>query len=242
VIDGPNPRGETLPFWVEGNGQKALAKPGKAMAFNCAAHEKIAFDLAYELSLPVPAVQLWKRGPDFEELWCCVVMELPNAVTLDVLLPSLSTDKRAPARLAASRALAFELWIGAMDRGPRNMLAYKQGQEIGFACVDFSRAFDRNVAFLADDVLAQSEIGRIAHELGGVVKSETCRVASDIAALSDRRIQSIVSRIPEEFLPEKMAMLIAERLCQRKSKLGEILARHLATHQRATDADTIGKS
>src|SRR5690242_14723948 len=62
---GPVGEGESASINVENQGGlRGIAKPGqpKVDGVRRAAHEKIAFDLAHMLELPIPPVVLWDRG------------------------------------------------------------------------------------------------------------------------------------------------------------------------------------
>ncbi len=126
IAKGPVGEGESqseVVECVERNGARGVAKPGPPIAsdLSCrAAHEKLAFDLAHSLELPVAPVVLWSDGLGHPYMrgrsisaWCFPQsMKWDYAQSTGILTPELIVS----ASDVSSAMRVFHSWISDTDR------------------------------------------------------------------------------------------------------------------------------
>ncbi|MBS0263114.1 MAG: hypothetical protein JSS02_14315 [Planctomycetes bacterium] len=198
-----------------------------------AAKEKIAFDLSILCDINVPPVVLYHREnppPGESPLACLSLVCYPKLYMWgDVFTLSSSNGGLLPhsqssveqALAAVSGTVAFDAWLGNDDRNNGNnaLLGYETAginpTGLGeFLFIDFSNtmtwsepqaAFARlNVPPLFANALNQTRI------------KETI---TKIAAIDDAKIESIVNRIPDNYLQPTQKTRISAGLISRKARL-----------------------
>ena len=222
-------------------GRQAYCKPWTIVGHHAAAREKIAGDLACDLSVNVPPVALVRwAGTGRPEQVCLSLRMFPAQrpwaqakYTLSGVAPSaVGQGKRlmdqAVAR-AAARAFVFDTWVEQLDHegpvGPSNILF---GTEHDFSAGDFVFIDYEKSLFVGEKVKEPTKPAPFPFELRyRMDRAEASQAVSDIEALPDDVIIEIVRRIPADFLPVDEAQRIQGRLIERKPELRTALARHL---------------
>jgi hypothetical protein len=232
--DEERPKGEAQGFFVRSGTLRAFLKPSRCDPpyTKCprAAHEKIASDLAHDLSLPIPPVLLIDGKacggnesaaalslvmfPEFHK-WSSV-MDHPRASPIaHSVLRSSSTDW--------SGILAFDTWVTNTDRSNENNLLLGTSADVN---QDSTRPFFCDYAFsMIQATWPEGSWKTIAAPpflpvLTQFVDTTALSNAIErIATLTDANIQTIVARIPSTHLSDEHKALIIEGLCFRKTKL-----------------------
>jgi hypothetical protein len=222
-------------FWVTVPPYRGYAKPLAGGRVNphlhpVAALEKIASDLAYEVSLPVPPVALWQRtnatanepkhhavsAPPFEQVlrWG----EITKVAGVYAAVAPLVVD-------ALSAIVAFDTWLQCEDHAgnPGNLLISTEAgppAKAHIAPIDYSYSMihkwrgsyrDNFVAPMYDNTL--------------VANIAVVREAIDaICGVSDHTIDRIVSRLPDPFISATDKARIIEGLEYRRDHLHQTLA------------------
>lgn len=187
-----------------------------------AAHEKIAFDLAHWLDLPVPPVILW--GKDMSQYVrgrSISAWAFPRAAKWDdanrfgLLTPELI----ASAGPVVSAMRVFHTWISDTDRkSDHTQVDLDSADVLGVAFIDhaFSMSYqwrqpDAPIGACPPYMPAPEDRGTMLH------------VAELICQAPDVQIERIVNRIPAGYLPPVEREHVLENLKGRKGKLRTIL-------------------
>ncbi len=190
------------------------------------AHEKIAADLAHEVGVCVAPVVLWKT-PDgnarfaisarafaqYEHWETAQELGLVSADVLEALLPALAAG------------YVFHNWIGDTDHnGSDQNLVFSTtdaaASKPAIAFVDHSRSMSQR--WKRDgrlDVLQNSYY--VAPEQLPLILQQAA--LNRILSLSSARIDEVVHRVPEDFLPSPIRDIICRCLKSRKSELKNLV-------------------
>jgi hypothetical protein len=233
----PNQRGGTGAILVicTETGHRAWMKPSTTEQDNpySPAKEKIAADLAHDLSLPVPPVLLFRRPPLEEggvHLPVCLSLEsYPRHADLSAVVNVGQKDggmtPDAPAdvkgRFGGSGFIAFDAWLDNDDRdiGENIILGYEldQTQAKELMYIDCAN----NLMWHHDDcdlrIFRQVKVLPFLETL--FEPDAARRVAEQIRDLPDEAVAEIVNRIPDDFLDDQTRNLIRMWLLSRKKTL-----------------------
>lgn len=226
---GPVGEGESQSMWVENEtGLRGVAKPGQPKRDNerRAAHEKIAFDLAHLLELPVPPVVLWDRGDTVDAglRWASISarafaqgMKWNEAQAQNLLSQTAISSVLS----IASAMRVFHTWLADSDRKADHVQVDLASPEAALG-----------VAFI-DHAFSMSHVWKAANCDGGVCRSDVLPVPEDpdairatadrIAGLAPASIEEIVNRVPLGFLPEPERGHIISNLLGRRGRLKALL-------------------
>lgn len=200
-----------------------VAKPGppKAQDDWCrAANEKLAFDLAHMLDLPVPPVLLWNEGMPAQFKRGRSISAWAFGHPLDWDKAPITEPMCESARPLFSAIRVFHAWISDGDRGPHNSLVNQDSLagELELAFVDH----DNGMSYVWDT--ENSPLGP-SHEYMPVRRMQEVMVqtADRIAALPDQEVQWVVERIPGPYLPEPKRKYVLSNLLSRKGRLRAML-------------------
>jgi hypothetical protein len=226
---GPVGEGESQSVRVSNsNGVLGIAKPGPAKGKDkcCrAAHEKLAFDLAHTLGLPVPPVILWADGMPNNYVvgrsisaWAFPQTAKWDEANNQGIITEKLKDSAGP---IVSAMQAFHTWISDTDRKSDHVQVDldSAGDKLGLAFID--HAYSMSHVWKGPDHKA-GPCGKYmpAPESPTVIR-ETC---NRIAAFPETQISQLVNRIPLTYLPEPQRGYILQNLISRKTRLQTILA------------------
>ena len=230
--------GEAGGYFVQADGfpRRGYLKPVKphsdAATVSRAAREKIAADLAHDLGLPVPPVQLvhLDDAPDGCEKAVAVSLIMYPVQHSWSLVRQLDLTEHPTGQAVAqvlgecSPMLVFDTWVDQTDHAdhPHNIVwGYNpenlSDSKIIFLDFAFSMGFNgswndsgwRNIKVagfpkMMKNMLCPGDIRRTIHE---------------ICTMDDDNICDIVTRIPQSHLDDSQKGLIIEGLCGRKALL-----------------------
>jgi len=225
---GPIGEGESQSIRVEhvNAGLIGVAKPGAAVAHdtNCrAAHEKIAFDLAHGLELPIPPVILWGKdiGAPYARGRSISAWAFPQAKKWDEAqrLAALTPELIASAGPVVSAMRVFHTWISDTDRkSDHTQLDLDSIDVLGIAFID--HAFSLSYQWKQSD----APVGACpAYMPAPETRDIMIQIADRIAGVSDAEIERIVNRIPVGYLALQEQPHIVANLQSRKGKLSALL-------------------
>jgi hypothetical protein len=221
----PVAKGKSKSWRVRNNldGMKAVAKPGLPRAAEDgdfrAAHEKLAFDLACLVPLPVCPVVLWPK--DIGEIYkvgrSISCWAFPRGVKWSAaeargLISAVHRKSVAP---IVSAMHVFHTWIGDGDRKTDHV----------FVNLD-SPPGRLEIAFFDHDSAMHGSWDRPnAEYLPGVPEDRavTLETAQHIAGLADEDIARLVDRIPAAYLPHAPKLEILHNLLARRGNLPSLL-------------------
>jgi hypothetical protein len=218
--------GESEVFKVQNqSGLYAYAKPSHDLHSDTprAAHEKIASDLAYDIKLPVPPVQIWRSGPkDRGGLFALSLMGFDQPMDWNVAVERRLVNEAicksvAPAISACD---VFHTWIGDLDRKSEHVQIDLDAADsnMGISVIDHAyamthiwRSDQKHPLHLCETKLAGVDKNRAAiHYIVG--KIERCRNDS---------IKDICARVPGEFLSDAQREAIVSNLITRRDEIGD---------------------
>jgi len=170
-------------------------------------------DLAFHLKLPVPPVVLWERADatDSQWRWCSIsAWAFPGARKFSEVGGNVPVEHRGRAQTALSAMVAFDAWVGVEDRNNDNLVVdgdYKSEQPT--AHIDYSWSLSKQ--------WTKGHYPRTVHNsytgpFGGLCQDDQKAMVDRIAGLDKGTIETIVSRIPEVFLPKECAEIIIDGL------------------------------
>jgi hypothetical protein len=233
----PVNEGESGAIRVENltNPMRGIAKPGptKAAETNLcrAAHEKIAFDLAFLLQLPVPPVLLWRRcAPSRYRRGRCISAEaFAESFSWEEASSRrmISSVQKANAAPIFSAMRAFHVWISDHDRNCGQVrYDIRCGSDTpALAFVDHTYSMSWTWSNATPDIPLSSpsreKLSR--NNLPDLMPGVTSEVADAIARLPNEKIEDVVNRIGEPYLPLEVKTLILCKLLDRKIKLSKVL-------------------
>jgi hypothetical protein len=221
-------RGESDPIRVENcrTGMRGVAKPGPRKAaqdyFCRAAHEKLAYDLAYLLELPVSPVVLWRDGAPARykrgrsiSAWAFEQSEIwKTADDLGLISPA----QKEAARPTISAMRAFHIWIGDVDRGTRQIRINLADGEFQLSFIDHSCS----MSFLWNSDDHDTPTLPTYFPLPDL-RDVMVETAGRIAALPISQIENLVMRIDQQYLPDAERGYILSNLVRRRTRLPDIL-------------------
>jgi hypothetical protein len=223
--------GESYPVRVENcrTGRKGVAKPGPRKAARedlCrAAHEKLAYDLAYLLDLPVSPVVLWPEGAPEQykrgrSISAWAFEQSATWKTADEW--GIISHRQMEAALPIVSAMhAFHIWIGDLDRNTSQFCINLAPQDEGALELSFfDHSFSMSYYWNSDDTDTPNLPNEFALPRMREVVMET---AGRIKALSDDEIERLAMRIKEPYLPDNKRRYIISNLLRRKAKLQDVL-------------------
>jgi hypothetical protein len=224
---GPIGEGESQAIRVcNAAGLVGVAKPGQPKTDDIAraAHEKIAFDLAHTLELPVPPVILWDRGDVHaaNRYLSISAWAFKNAMKWDAAQGKgfISDASRASAGEAVSAMRVFHTWISDSDRKSDHTqvdVDSPDGQ-LGVAFID--HAYSMSYGWkIPNAVAGPCPAYMPAPELRDVMAN----TADLIAALPESEISRIINRVPVSYLPDGSRAHILANLLFRRRNLRTIL-------------------
>ncbi len=228
---GPVGEGESQSIEVKNKVDRMMgvAKPGPARGVDVdhyrAANEKLAFDLAHLLGLPVSAVGLlsrdmpgnYKRGRAISS-WAFPQAKKWNVADSEGLLTSGFKQASAP---IVAMMRAFHTWIGDADRKADHIIVDLSSPE-----TDPRLAFIDHGHSLSYTFKAPNHAGTVCpHYLGGVPEDSDAlaAAAAAISGVPDAEIERVVNRIPGSYLPDPAKAHIVSNLSQRKGGLRSLI-------------------
>lgn len=201
-------------------GHRGACKPAVgADGTLCAAHEKIAADLAHQLKLSVPACCLW-TDPATGKHYSISMWAFSQAETWQAANVVLSRKflENASATFAAARV--FHTWIGDHDHANHggNVIVDLNSSEDapGVAFIDHSFSMSRLPGFDTDPV-QKLGIHYVPPDLENV--PAIGQMCDYINALEEDMVKDTVGRVPAAFLPSDKADLIIRGLLKRRQEL-----------------------
>lgn len=207
----------------ESDGLLGTAKRAVASDGNCrAAHEKLAFDLAHLLDLPVPPVVLWNRDPEAigNELFAISAhvfaksLEWPEACKDS----RLSESKKMSVSRVMSAMIVFHVWIndGNQDN-PDHILVDKGSLDERLAIAFIDHAGSMQGAYWGE-TLASDCFMPLPRDWDAMMAT-----ADEIGQLAESEIRDLVARIPCGYLPKPEDQQILTNLLKRKARLRTLI-------------------
>jgi hypothetical protein len=228
---GPIGEGESASIRVQNefNAMVGVAKPGPPKAAetdHCrAAHEKLAFDLAYAAELPVGAVVLWdeamtaqyRRGRSISSWAFPEAIKWSEADRSRLITPA----SKIGAGYVISMMRVFHTWIGDTDRKGDHILLDINGPD-GDPRVAF---IDHGHSMSLTWKTPNAASGPCPNYLPDVpeVRDAMIEAADRIAAIENAEVERLVNRIPAAYLPDPHRGHILQNLMARKGTLRTIL-------------------
>lgn len=238
--------GESEGFYVVTKGfpRRGYLKPGKLLpdaAQKCrAAREKIAADLACDLDLPVPPCVLWRRNGIASNEGGCVaitLVEFAAEIPWDAVATREATDHPA-AELALARVfsecsamLAFDTWLDHDEHGdsrPANIVwGYNPDQPSAsrILFLDYATAMGADGTWGAGQWRSVQEARFPSILLKTLDMTQLDEALDKILRLDSVRVESIVHRIPDDFLPPAQKLVLTQGLLGRRKLLSDVLHR-----------------
>lgn len=207
-----------FPVVAPGFPGRGFLKPGIAIVDSqrksYAAREKIAADLAHDLSLPVPPAVLWRRKEHWEEVEPRVVVSLYLYLeSIDWALveyagkrPLNLDEGEARVLLAAtSGMLAFDTWVDQHEHGPPypgNLVwGYnRQARDSKIVFLDYASALGADGSWTEEGWRTVSAPAMQPLLRANLQPELLERAVASIENVTDESISSIVQRIPDDFL------------------------------------------
>jgi hypothetical protein len=200
-----------------------------------AANEKIVADIAHELDLPVSPVLLYRRSdapPGYEQRTCLSLVTHARAWRWGSVIGA-NLDGPILALVCSVLAkdcgiIALDTWIGQTDRNNEGnaliVLNPDRPADARFTFLDSANALGhgdiwndlsrRELALPSFPTLLTSSVD--VHVLRRTIKA--------IEDLPAHRIETIVRRIPEDYMTSDRQAIVVATLNERKGKLREFLA------------------
>jgi hypothetical protein len=199
------------------------------------AHEKIAYDLAYELNLPVPPVLLYRRPEICDEKRACVSMfAYPEIFTwhqIQSALPGMSAADRKKIdddMQASSGILAFDYYVGQTDRAnPLNIVWGSDATKniSGFCFIDYSFSMNHDGAWSGDkwQTLVHLNLPAGFFDAGTVDITIVRNAVTAIESLPDDKIVEIVNRIDGDYLSGTYRRELLNGLLNRRALVRNVI-------------------
>lgn len=218
------------------NSLKAYLKPTSKCPPNHprAALEKIASDIAYELDLPVPPVQLYRRTvtiPEEEHRTCLSLQIYPLYYEWDKILDlsALEPIVRGIINTSLSNSsglIALDLYLAQTDReSGRNVIwgTYGSNSEYsGFVFLDFANSMNYNNHWVNQGWnRINPRIPKIM--LDSINKVILAQTTEKIRNLSENILTAIVNRIDPEFLNTENKEIILTGLTKRRTLVADYI-------------------
>ena len=224
TLGPPIGRGEAGSFHATSDkGCRGACKPAfAANGIARAAHERIASDLARELTLPVPAVCLW-TDPVTGELYSISAWAFAQALTWGEVATRLSATFMQNVASTFSAMRVFHSWIGDTDHNnnPGNVVVDVTSNDNlpAIAFIDHAFSMSCNANFHTD-ALAALPLCYVPTVLLDAAATET--VVRAINGLDSKFIEHTVRRIPSPFLPPDRGTAIISGLMKRRVELAPV--------------------
>lgn len=227
-------QGESEGFFVGCGGHDGYAKPSKAKRDQVprAAHEKIAADLACDLSLPVPPVLLWERsGVAAGEETKCAISYVPFNPAHKwghiAAMPATATRLSQALTNAASAMAALDTWLDNRDRAanPGNLIVNGDGivEPVRYAYIDYSYSMSYG--------WKDGPVPPVAGVIGPyppTVKVDISVLAASVQAIESLHadvIKEVVGRIPDAFMTPVRRAVVIDGLLKRRTDLRAALSK-----------------
>jgi hypothetical protein len=217
--------GESGSFHIASpDGKRGACKPAFAGDTTPrAAHEKISSDLAFQLSLPVPAICLW-TNPSDQSRYAISAWAFSQAMTWGEVATRLTPTFMKNAVPAFSAARVFHTWIGDTDHGgnPGNVLVDVASDENNPRVAFIDHAF--SMSHVGDFRDGPVRAVPFSYLPGMSIDGEaTNKMIGKINQLEATMIENIVRRIPDPFLPAARVDAILAGLLRRRGELSALL-------------------
>ena len=226
IEQGPIGEGESQSIRVINKitGFKGVAKPGPILGSQSgycrAAHEKLAFDLACLIGLPVCPVLLWSRdAPHIYRVGRSIsAWAFPQSEKWDTAMIQglISPNQMEGAAAVHSAMRVFHTWIADTDRRQDHVHfdLSSPPNEAHTAFIDHSNS----LSFSWGEV--NCPVNLVAPYMPGDTHAETlAATAHIIAAIDEKEITRLVDRIPQFYLPEPQRTNIIRNLLDRRIPL-----------------------
>jgi hypothetical protein len=213
--------GEAGSFHItSAEGRRGACKPAfGANSVPRAAHEKIAADLAFQVKLSVPPCSLW-REPHSGSLYSISNWAFPQAMMWRDVAPKLSATFKKNAAPPFSAARVFHTWIADTDHNGNDgnvIVDVTKGEDFpGIAFIDHAYSMSIGPDFATAPV---QPLGFHYIPQDHFDADATAKMVRYINDLEATMIESIVRRLPLEFLPPDRAEVIIKGLLKRRPEL-----------------------
>jgi hypothetical protein len=218
-------------------GRRAYLKPLKKSGHRRAAREKIAFDLAFELGATVPPVVLAENSrSDARERNVAVSLILyPQQFSwgqMKIFLaePDGEVASTVASRIHADAASAFVLdtWLGQTDHDDHdsNIIFGYEGSEYAegrFIFLDYAFSMGVTGGWSDEKYLPCHPAAFPKRMLAELRPGEVASALERADSIDEEVVRSIVTRVPDDFLPPAEKETICSGLLARKPKLAEAL-------------------
>jgi len=233
LVEDPNPtrwletgeqlNGESRSFVVrcDSISFKVAAKPAISSSGNCrAVHEKLAFDLANILCVPVPPVILWDRGEACNDhrLFALSAYVVQDGAPMDeAFVRGLSGDARAELGQILSASALFCIWInnGNMETPGHILVNHSSRLAIEASIIDHAGAMqgpEWGTKFPTPPYLPVA-----------VEKQAVDKAASDIRNINDDAIAWLIDRIPGNYFVGAHREDVRRNLIARKRGIYDLI-------------------
>jgi hypothetical protein len=220
--------GEAGGYRVTSGTSNAYAKPSKAdPATPRAAHEKIAADLAHDIGVPLPGALLyrWPTLPSGcgEQLVALSLIPFLTAHKWATIkaAPPFEAQLKQELREAASVLVVFDTWLGNTDRAnDGNLLVSKaaaDGSPTQFAYIDYSFSMSYPWQQHGFDKITACPMFPTDTKDADIAAMDAA--ISRVVTLAPDTVREIVTRIPNDFLPDATKILIIDGLLHRRTRL-----------------------
>jgi hypothetical protein len=202
------------------------------------AREKIAFDLAFDVGVPVAPVVLIDRhdaGMTEERFVDASLVMFPGQQPWWAVRRALNKPGASPLRdkarqslsIDAARALAFDTWVGQTEHQPDHphniILGWEQSRS-SFVFLDYEYAFGGLDDEWRGDRRFECAVAPFPEELLDALDPACLEgTISRIEGVSPSTIEAIVTRIPSEFLDDGPKSVIIEGLVARQALVRDVL-------------------
>jgi len=234
--------GEAGGYWVEAHGfpRRGYLKPANSHpdehTHYRAAREKIACDVACDLSLSLPPALLTTRDNPPSGCTACVVVTLVMypaqwnwaTVRTHTIDPTPVGAAMAGALARCSAMLAFDTWVAQTDHGdhPDNIVWGYDPAALGDSAIvflDYANALGFNGQWTAGQWQQTQAAQWPPLLLKYLDKSLVEAMVARIEAFPEATIREIVSRIPDSHLPQVEKGIVTEGLACRRSLVRDAL-------------------
>lgn len=217
-------------------------KPLKSHKWKRAAREKIAADLAHDLGVAVPPVLLAKnrRSDSIEPNVCVSLVMYPHQFSWGQIGRFAGTNSHEVGKALAasisepcSRALVLDTWLQQTDHAdhPSNIVFGYEGADYSagrFLFLDFAFSMGISGAWDNDGFGQCVEAGFPEKMRSAVARGALEQAVEQVESLPSAVIDSVVERIPADYLPESEKRTIIKGLKARRSLVRGALEGYLS--------------
>jgi hypothetical protein len=228
---GPMNDGESVSIRVQNSatGMRGVAKPGPSKGAeenHCrAAHEKLAYDLAYLVALPVAPVVLWHQGvPDqYKRGRSISAWAFQQAAKWDEANArgKITPPSRESAGPIVSAMRVFHTWISDTDRKSDHAQVDVDSPEGALSVAFIDHAHSMSWVWKSADHPTPPQA---AYMPAPEIREVMVETAEFIAGIPDTDVSRVVNRIPLPYLPDVQKAHILGNLLVRKGNLRAILS------------------